>query len=174
MSARIVLFVIAPERFRDEELAVPRAALTAAGHAVVVASTRAGEARGMLGAREIVTRTLAGETAAAYDALVIIGGAGAPDHLWNSEPLRAIVRAMFAARKAVAAICLAPPVFARAGILMGRRATTFPAPRAILELKRGGAVIVEAPVVQDGTIVTANGPEAAPAFGALLATLLGP
>ena len=48
------------------------------------------------------------------------------------------------------------------------------APRAALEMKRGGAIIVEDPVVQDGTIVTAIGPEAAAAFGATLATLQGP
>jgi protease I len=174
MPHRRVLFIIAPERFRDEELAQPRAALVAAGHTVDVASTRAGALRGMLGARETVTRTLAGESGSAYDALVIVGGSGAPDHLWNSEALRAMVRAMRGAQKTLAAICLAPPVFARAGILMGVRATVFPAPRAKLELKRGGAIIVEEPVVQDGAIVTANGPEAAAAFGATLAKLLGP
>jgi protease I len=168
-----ILFVIAPERYRDEELAVPRAALIAAGHDVTVASTRAGEARGMLGAREIVTHTVAGETAASFDAIAILGGSGAPEHLWSSEPLRALVRAMHAAGKPVAAICLAPPVLARAGILMDRRATTFPSARAILELKRGGATFVEEPVVQDGSIITGIGPEAAAEFGATLTHFLG-
>lgn len=173
MSPRRILFVIAPERFRDEELAVPRATLVAAGCATEVASTRTGEARGMLGARENVSLSLAMVDAADYDLLAIAGGAGAPAHLWDSERLLALVRAMHAAGKTVAAICLAPPVLARAGILSGVRATTFPDARALVELKRGGATYVDEPVVQAGTIVTGSGPDAAAAFGASLAKLLG-
>ena len=63
-------------------------------------------------------------------------------------------------------------MLARAGVLAGKRATAYPAQSAIIELKRGGATYVVEPVVRDGTIVTASGPEAAAAFGAALATLL--
>ena len=108
------------------------------------------------------------------DALAVAGGAGAPSHLWDSEALRSIVKSLHAAGKPVGAICLSPPVLARAGILAGRRATAFPADRALLELKRGGATYVEEAVVLDGTIVTASGPEAAAAFGQTLAGLLTP
>jgi putative intracellular protease/amidase len=44
----------------------------------------------------------------------------------------------------------------------------------VLELKRGGATPVEEPVVRDGTIVTASGPEAATAFADALTQLLSP
>ena len=142
--------------------------------AVVVASTRPGVAVGMLGARVRVDCTVREADASAYDALAIAGGAGAPSHLWDSEPLRALARSLHAAGKPVGAICLSPPVLARAGLLAGRRATTFPTDRAIAELKRGGAIYVEQDVVLDGTIVTASGPEAAAAFGAALLTHLGP
>jgi protease I len=166
--------VIAPERFRDEELELPRAALVSAGHAVTVSSTRPGIAHGMRGASEPVAASLAQMNATDYDALVIVGGAGAPAHLWDSAPLRSLVLAMHGAARPVAAICLAPPVLARAGVLAGKRATTFPDALAIVELKRGGAIYIDQPVVQDGTIVTGSGPDAAAAFGATLTTLLGP
>ena len=169
---RRVLLVIAPERFRDEELAEPRRAFESAGHLVTVTSTRPGQAMGMLGARVAVERSIALLDAAEFDALMIAGGAGATEHLWSHEPLRALVRAMHAAAKPIGAICLAPPVLARAGVLAGKRATTFPDPRAIIELKRGGATCVDALVVLDGTIVTGNGPEAAAAFGAALVQLV--
>lgn len=169
-----VLFVIAPERFRDEELLEPRRVLEHRGATVTVASTRSGTAVGMLGARVTVDCTVQQVDAAAYDGLVLAGGAGAPAHLWDSEPLRALAKAVHAAGKPVGAICLSPPVLARAGILAGKRATTFPADRAIVELKRGGASYVEDAVVLDGTIVTASGPEAAAAFGETLAGLLMP
>lgn len=173
-TLRRVLCVIAPERFRDEELAEPKRALEAAGYAVTVASTRPGTASGMLGARVAVETTVAHAAAGELGALVIAGGAGAPTHLWDSEPLRRLAAAVHRAGKPVAAICLAPPVLARAGLLAGRPATTFPTRRAILELKRGGATYVPEPVVRHGTILTASGPEAAVAFGAALVTLLGP
>lgn len=171
-SPRRVLIVIAPERFRDEELAEPKRALETAGHLVSVTSTRPGIARGMLGARITIATSLALLAAADFDALMIAGGAGAPDHLWSNEPLRALVRAMHGAAKPIGAICLAPPVLARAGVLSGKRATTFPEPRALIELKRGGATCVAEAVVLDGTIITGDGPEAAAAFGAALVHLV--
>jgi len=171
MPGRSALLVIAPERFRDEELAEPRRALEAAGHHVTVASTRPGRARGMLGAEVAIERTISGP-GPDPDLLVIVGGSGSPDHLWDSEPLRNLVARMHAAGKPLGAICLSPPVLARAGVLNGVRATTWPEPRAILELKRGGATYVEQPVVRDGGIVTADGPNAAAEFGGVLVTLL--
>lgn len=173
MPGRRAVIVIAPERFRDEELAEPRRALEAAGCAVSVASTRPGTASGMLGARVPIDLTVNSLDAADWDLAAIAGGGGAPDHLWESAPLRAFVQAMRAAGKPLGAICLSPPVLARAGLLEGRRATTWPDRRAILELKRGGATYVQDAVVTDGPIVTANGPEGAPGFGAALVTLLG-
>jgi len=172
--SRHAIFVVAPERFRDEEFAEPKRALEAAGHRVSVASTRGGTATGMLGARVAVDLTLAQAKAEDCDALVIVGGAGSPVHLWDSAPLVALAKSVYAAGKPVGAICLSPPVLARAGILAGKRATTYPADRAILELKRGGATYVEEAVVQDGTVVTASGPEAAAAFARTLTQLLTP
>ena len=169
---RRVLIVIAPERFRDEELAAPQRALESAGHLVTITSTRPGVATGMLGARVAVATSVALLDAKDFDALMIAGGAGAPSHLWDDEPLRALVRAIHGGGKPIGAICLAPPVLARAGVLSGKRATTFPDPRAIIELKRGGATCVDEPVVLDGTIVTGNGPDAAAAFGAALVHLV--
>lgn len=172
-AGRLILYVIAPERFRDEELAEPRRILESHGFSILIASTRAGEATGMLGARVTPGTTLSQVNSADVDALAIAGGAGAPQHLWDSEPLRALVKVLHVQHRPLAAICLAPPVLARAGVLSGKRATTFPADRAIAELKRGGATYVRDGVILDGTILTASGPEEATAFGEALATLAG-
>ena len=171
-SSRHILFVIAPERFRDEELFEPRGAVERDGHHVITVSTRPGTAVGARGAREPVARSVTDAAHDALDLIVIVGGAGAPDHLWDHEPLLHAARRHFLAGAPIAAICLASVVLARAGILGGRRATVFPSPRALLELRRGGAIYVAEPVVRDGTIVTASGPEAAAAFGVALVSLL--
>jgi protease I len=166
------LFVIAPERFRDEELLEPKRVLEQHGVAVTVASTRPGTAVGMLGAKVAIDCSVREVAATQYDALAIAGGSGSPAHLWDSAPLLSLVRAFHRAGKPVAAICLSGAVLARAGVVQGRRATVYPVPRAILELKKAGATYVGEPVVVDGPVITASGPEAAAAFALALTTHL--
>ena len=169
---RTAVFVVAPERFRDEELAVPLAAALATGCRCTIASTRGGTARGMLGARVAVDRTIRQIANDSFDIVAVVGGTGSPDHLWAHEPLVSLVRRQAAAGGMVAAICYSGAVLARAGILVGKRATVYPGARAILELKRGGAIYVDEAVVRDGMVLTASGPGAAAAFGAALASFL--
>jgi protease I len=164
--------VIAPERFRDEELLEPKRVLERHGVAVTVASTLSGTAVGMFGAEVAIDCSVREAQAADYDALAIAGGAGSPAHLWDSEPLLVLVQAFRREGKPVAAICLSGVVLARAGVIRGRRATVYPTPRAILELKKAGATYVGEPVVVDGPVITASGPEAAAAFGLALTTHL--
>jgi len=71
----------------------------------------------------------------------------------------------------VGAICIAPGILARAGILKDKKATVFPS--EIETLKREGAHYSALPVVIDGKIVTADGPEAAEGFGKALVKTLG-
>lgn len=151
---------------------MPARVLSAAGCDVAVASTRKGTATGMLGARVDVHHDLA-SVEGEWDAVVFVGGSGSPDHLWDSAPAHLLAQRTHAAGRTVAAICLSGAVLARAGLLSGKRATVFPAPRAIIELKRGGAEYVTEPVVTDGTIITASGPEAAEAFAAALKKRVG-
>ncbi|RJP34563.1 MAG: hypothetical protein C4536_02525 [Actinobacteria bacterium] len=69
---------------------------------------------------------------------------------------------MDAAGKMVAAICIAPVILAKAGILQGVEATVSPGMEG--ELTAGGAILVEQPVVVDGNIITGWGPDAAVEF----------
>jgi protease I len=159
-----VLIVIAPEKFRDEELAEPVAALTKAGIGYEIASTRRGTCTGMLGAKVNATLSLDDIDPKSYDGLIIVGGSGSQAHLWDDEMLPPIVRFFHDKMKVIGAICLAPAILARAGILKGKKATYFESPASFREMKAGGAVLVNQPVVTDTRIVTANGPAASKAF----------
>jgi protease I len=75
-----------------------------------------------------------------------------------------MVKYFHGSAKVVAAICLAPVVLARAGILKGKKATYFNSPVSFREMRAGGAVLVDKAVVTDSRIVTANGPAAAAEF----------
>ena len=159
-----ILIAVAPEKYRDEELAEPLAAFQKAGIEFDIASTRRGTCTGMLGAKTIATLSFEDIDPKKYDGLVIVGGAGSQTHLWDDEMLPPIVKMFHQSGKVIGAICLAPVVLARAGILKGKKATYFESPASFREMKIGGAVITNAPFVKDGRIITANGPAASKAF----------
>jgi protease I len=160
-----ILIAIAPEKFRDEELAEPVAALQRAGVAFDIASTRKGTCTGMLGTRTTATLSFEEVGPEQYDGLIIIGGSGSQVHLWNDEVLVHLVKFFQKSGKVIAAICLAPVVLAHAGVLKGKKATYFESPASDFEMKKGGAVIEKAQVITDGRVITANGPLAAKEFG---------
>ena len=161
-----ILIAIAPQKFRDEELSEPIAALQKAGFEFEIASTRRGPCTGMLGAKTTATLSFDDIDPKRYEGLVIVGGIGSQTDLWDDEMLTPIVKMFHQSGKVVAAICLATVVLARAGILKGKKATYYESPASFREMKIGGAVITNAPVVKDGRIITANGPPASKAFAA--------
>ena len=167
-----VLIVIAPEKFRDEELAEPVAALKNAGIGYDIASTRRGTCTGMLGARATASLSLEEVDPKAYDGILIVGGGGAQTHLWDDDLLQQIVGFIAGKMKVVGAICLAPIILARAGVLKGKKATYYESPTAMREMKGGGAILVNQPVVTDTRIVTANGPGASKAFAETFVKML--
>lgn len=160
-----VLMVIAPEQFRDEELLVPRGIYRNEGWQVDTVSTTAGTATGMLGAREEVAKTLDDVDETAYDAVSVVGGMGSPDHLWENTRLHTVLQSIYNRGGVVSAICLSGAVPAKAGLLSGKKATVWEDPTAIKALEDGGATYTGEPCTVDGRIVTANGPDAADAFG---------
>jgi protease I len=167
-----VLMVIAPSEFRDEELLEPKQILEAEGAQVTVASTKAGEAKGMLGARVTADTTLDQVKATDFHGIVVVGGMGSPEHLWTSSQLHQLVQQMHREEKVVAAICLSGAVLAKAGVLQGRRGTVWEMPESHAAFDEGNATFVKEPVVEDGHLITAEGPEAATDFGKRIANKL--
>jgi protease I len=166
---KTTLMVIAPAVFRDEEYDVPKRLLESRGVAVVTASTHRGECTGKLGMVARADLTLDEAAARTWDAVAFIGGGGATVYFTN-EQAHALARATFESGGVVAAICIAPSILAHAGLLDGVRATAFDSERETLA--QHGAVWSVAPVVRDGSVVTANGPDAAAEFGTTIASLL--
>lgn len=119
--AKIVM-IIAPERFRDEELFVTKEELEKAGHEIVIASSVKGICPGSRGGFATATLMLNEVQASDYDAVVFVGGGGSKLLYANEEALR-IAKEMHRKKTVVAAICLAPVILANAGILNGKNAT---------------------------------------------------
>lgn len=169
LSGMKVLIVVAPEQFRDEELFVPRDILQREGAHVVVSACRKGQAKGMLGGSVLPDILVSEARAADYDAVIVVGGMGSPEYLWHDRDLHRLIVEMAGAGKVVSAICLSGAVLALAGVLAGKKATVWPMAESLAALDKGGAAYKKEHVVQDGRIVTADGPEAAQAFGQAIA-----
>ena len=100
-------------------------------------------------------------TAVEYDAVVIPGGF-APDLMRRSAAMVKLVREAFQQGKVVAAICHAGWMPVSAGILQGKRATSFFSIKD--DLVNAGATWVDDEVVVDGNLVTSRMPGDLPAF----------
>ncbi|MEM6733438.1 MAG: DJ-1/PfpI family protein, partial [Myxococcota bacterium] len=88
------------------------------------------------------------------DAVVVIGGTGAQDHLWNHSYLRHVVQTVHGRGGLVAAGSSASAALARAGILRGREVARFDHRETLAELRRGSAKLTERSVVVSGNVVT--------------------
>lgn len=160
MAGKKVVMIIAPKDFRDPEYFVPKSVLEKAGVTVLTASNT-DMAVGAEGGR-VKTDMKVADVGPNYDGVVFIGGIGASCY-FNDPVAQKLAQTYNKAGKVVAAICIAPSTIANAGVLKGKKATSFPSQSFNLASK--GAQVVNAPVVVDGKIVTANGPAAAEEFG---------
>lgn len=156
-----VLLVVCQRGFQEKEYKPVREALESAGIGVKVASPEKTAAEGVSGTRIVPDITLGEAHASDYLAVVFIGGPGT-ESLYNDEDAYRLALEAVGEGKVLAAICIAPAILARAGVLQGRRATAYSS--ASGELTAGGATYTGSQVEVDGSIVTANGPDAAAAF----------
>ena len=166
---RRILMVVAQRDFRDEEYQEPKEVFQEYGSKVVTCSERKGEAIGKLGLKTWASTSLDEVSPRDYEAIVFVGGEGSSDYFHNQEALN-LAREGFEAGKVIGAICIAPSILANAGILQGKKATSFSSQRENLESH--GAIYTGIAVEVDGKIVTADGPIAAQAFGEKIVELL--
>ena len=161
--------VISATDFRDEEYFEPYNRLRQCGAAVTVASSVKGKAVSVFGKTVTTDRQIAECKAGDYDAVVFIGGPGAPEFFTNATA-HALARAAVDQGKVLAAICIAPVTLANAGVLKGKQATCFPSLQKQLTIQ--GARVVKPDVVQDGKLLTATGPQVAREFAEALVKML--
>ena len=153
-----MVFVVAPEVFRDEEYAEPKNILEAAGVNVVTASTVTGEIYGKIKIKAHSQMLVKDIKVEDFDGIFFVGGGGAAVY-FDDKTAHEKVKSFYDAGKLVSAICIAPVILAKAGLLKNKKATVFPDGADIL--KQNGADYTAKEVEVDGNIVTGNGPQAA-------------
>ena len=144
--------------------------LRRAGIEVITAGLDAQPVRAARGTVLVPDTTLDAAVESDFDMIVLPGGLPGSDYLRDDERIIGLVRHMAAADRYTAAICAAPRVLAKAGLLDNRRATSYPG--AIDPGQIPGIDYVEDAVVTDGKVVTSRGPGTAMDFALQLIELL--
>lgn len=134
-----------------------------------MASTEAGECSGSRGGSVDAERALEQVRTAQHAAVVFVGGGGAK-LLYDDPEAHRIAREARELRIPLGAICLAPVILARAGVLRGVRATVAGTEAATLTANR--AIYTGPGVTVDDGIVTANCPKSSSRFGHELADVV--
>jgi len=162
--------ILATDGFEQDELLSPLEALKDAGAETQVVSPTEGKIKGWKhtdwGKKVKVDVTLAEANAEAYDALVLPGGVMNPDHLRRDPAALEFVKSFFRAGKPVGAICHGPWTLIDAGVVRGRKMTSYETIQT--DLKNAGAEWVDQEVVVDNGLVTSRKPDDLPAFNAKL------
>ena len=169
-----IAMVIAFRDFRDIEYFIPRNILAGAGAQIVTVSSQKGTAIGADGGDVQVNLAASEVNVEDFDAVVFIDGSGMAKKL-NDESFQKIAKEAAEKGKVLGAICVAPALLAKAGVLQGKKATVWSSPMdksAVKILKEEGAQYLAEEVVIDEKIVTAVGPPAAKKFGEALVEVL--
>lgn len=158
--------ILVDDGFEQVELTGPKEALDRAGAQTAIVSPQKDNVKGWQhtewGDQFDVDIPLERADARAFDGLLLPGGVMNPDKLRMNERAVAFVRSFFDEHKPVAAICHGPWTLIEAGVVAGRRMTSY---RSIkTDLKNAGADWVDEQVVQDRNLVTSRKPDDIPAF----------
>ncbi len=156
-----ILMIIAQKGYRDEEYDIPKKTFLDAGFQVVTCSKQKGEAEGKLGGKTQVDIGLDEVNVGEFDAVIFIGGPGAYDY-FDDQSAHQIAQNAIKSNKVLGAICIAPVILAKAGVLEGKRATVFES--GSQDLEKVGCLVSRNPVEIDGKFITGNGPSAASEF----------
>lgn len=148
--------------YNDRELWYPYYRLKEEGAEVSLVGPEAGAVyRGKDGIPARADKSMHEINAKIYDAIIIPGGY-APDHMRRHPAMVQLVRNFYEDGKTVAAICHAGWMLASAGIVRGKKLTSFFAIRD--DMVNAGADFVDEEVVFDGNLVTSRVPDDLPAF----------
>jgi len=154
--------ILIEEMFNTHEFWYPYYRLKEAGARVVVVGTgTAAIYHGKPGTDAKPDTPIDKVSAADFDGVVIPGGY-APDLMRRSPQMVRFVKELFDSGKMVAAICHAGWMLASAGILKGRKMTSFFAIKD--DMVNAGAEWVDQAVVVDGNLITSRKPDDLPFF----------
>jgi len=163
LSDKKIAFLIAPKDFRDEEYFKPKVVLQAKGAQVFTfAKGDPEEVTGSKNGKAHTTAKFEEVNPENFDAIVVVGGQGVQQYFDDIDIHQKLIQ-FFQAGKLVTAICSGPVVLANAGILSGKKVTSWDQEKD--KLQAAGAIWQDQKTVIDGNLITSQGPKTAMDFG---------
>ncbi len=162
------VYILLADGFEETEAVTPWDILKRADADIFLVSVSGNKyvtgAHGLVTATDLILDGIAYD----FDMLFLPGGKTGTNNLAASENVKKILLYAADKNKYIAAICAAPSVLGKYGLLKNKKATCFPG----FEDKLKGAVIADEKVVRDGNIITGKGMGVAQEFGYCLAEVL--
>jgi 4-methyl-5(b-hydroxyethyl)-thiazole monophosphate biosynthesis len=146
-----VLITLA-EGFDEIEALATADVLKRAGLEVVLAGLPGTMVKGRSGIKVMTDKRIDEVDSKDFDCLVLPGGNPGYINLGKSKKVVELINEFDRQKKQIAAICAAPSILAKAGILDDRRATIYPGMEREVPRPRSGKVVI------DGHIITSQGP----------------
>ena len=160
LSGKRIAF-LATDGVEQVELTEPKKNLEDAGATTEIISPKSGEIKAWKfkdwGDKLKVDKSLDQADPEDYDALVLPGGVINPDHLRMEPKAVQFVKDFARTGRTIAAICHGPWTLIEAGLVRGKKMTSWPSLKT--DLKNAGANWVDEPVVKDGNLVTSRKPD---------------
>lgn len=159
--------ILTADLFEDMEVMYPLFRLQEAGWQVDLAAPKKEAIHGEFGYGELMPEILIDEVNPDnYDLLIIPGGSpkGAPAVVRKSKKAQEIAQSFFVKKKPVASICHGPWTLADAGVIKGKRLTSYWHDGVPESIKEAGGKWEDKEVVVDGNLVTSRWPADLPAF----------
>jgi protease I len=163
---RIRVAALVTDGFEQVELTGPRKALEEAGAKVDLVSPAKEEVQGMnhdeKGSKFPVDVKLESVNASDYDALLLPGGVANPDKLRTIPAAVQFVKEFAEDGKPIAAICHGPWMLVEAGVVRGRKLTSWPS--LATDIRNAGGNWEDNTSVVDQGLVTSRKPDDIPVF----------
>jgi protease I len=158
--------ILVAEGFEQSEMVEPRKALERAGVRTSIVSLAKGEVQGWnhfdKGDRFKVDVPIDAANADDYDALLLPGGVANPDQLRTNAKAVQFAKQFVESGKPVGVICHGPWTLIEAGVVKGRKMTSWPSLKT--DLTNAGAQWVDEEVVTDKGLVSSRKPADIPAY----------
>jgi len=165
--------ILVTNDFEQAELAEPKKALEQAGANVKIVAPKPGTVQGMNHDVKAdtfkVDMTLDQANPNDFDAVLLPGGALNADSLRMEQKARDFVKSMDSSGKPMAIICHAPWLLVSAGLVKGRKLTSYYTIQD--DIRNAGGEWVDQEVVRDRNWVTSRSPKDIPAFNPAIVQL---
>lgn len=166
-----MVYILLADGFEEAEAIVPADLLRRAGAEVALTGVTGPVVTGAHGIAVTCDRKLEQVKMEDLELLMLPGGLGGVENIGASPAAMELIRSAAEAGRYVAAICAAPSLLGKLGLLEGRRAVCYPGMEETMgavDAQRGHSVVA------DGRFITGEGPGAAFDFGLkLVETLKG-